>query len=716
MYGHNRRAPLAGISGAAARSLPLLVLAAGVSVPTLAQSEPAEISEEIIVVGSKTGSSRQDLGASVGLFDRERLTQDLIINTEDLFDRTANAFTGTTSFGAYSIRGVNNNGLAGAINNSNALASVVVNQVALGVASGDYVKPSLFDTATAEILRGPQSTIQGPNSLIGAVYINYAEPSFDDASGRILVEGGEFDTLRVAAHQNVVLSEDRLAARLTVERRQSDGAVDNTVTGSDDVQRTDDTSVRAQLLWRPQGTDALTVKATYWYNDSDANPFGLVIPPAGGDIFDREQPYNVEDEYPTEFHLGALEIGWQLNDAWRATSITGISSFDLNQRFDGDLTPFDFLAVSGLIDEELFSQELRLVYDGQRVNALFGFYFSDGDYTSGFAGTGIFPDGMGGVMPFNTTTENLENIQQVALYAQADWRVTDRLSLKTGVRLNREERDNDNFADNNGFISDLSASEEFDQIIPSVAVSYALTEQTSVGVSYARGFQAGGIAFAVFLGQSGAYDEEFTNNYEVFVRYLSADGRLLLNANAFFVDWQDQQVTATLPGGFPGFDDQVLNAGESELRGFEIEAEWQATDALNVFASIGLVDTEFEEFVLNGVDLAGTSFPNAPEYNVALGANLTLPSGWYAAGTLTLVDSAFTELAVPELTRTSKRSLLSGRIGYAADHWRAYAWGRNLLDDDYELGLFNGLTFGLSSAYGRVADPRTLGVGLEFNW
>ena len=98
----------------------------------------------------------------VAYLSAERLETDAIFTVEDAFDRTANAFTGTAGFGAYSIRGVNNAGLTGSFSAANALASVLLNQTALSPKSGDYLKPSLFDVASVEILRGPQSTLQGP--------------------------------------------------------------------------------------------------------------------------------------------------------------------------------------------------------------------------------------------------------------------------------------------------------------------------------------------------------------------------------------------------------------------------------------------------------------------------------------------------------------------------------------------------------------------------
>ncbi|MEM6999139.1 MAG: TonB-dependent receptor [Pseudomonadota bacterium] len=672
--------------------------------------------EEIIVVGSKTNASRQELGTSVGYFDAERIRTEAIYNVEDIFDRTANAFTGTTSFGAYSIRGVNNNGIAGTINNTNALASIVLNGVALGIASGDYIKPSMFDANSAEILRGPQSSLQGPNSLIGAVYLNYNRPRFESNDGTLRLEGGELGTLRAGFAQNIELVDDVLAARLVLEKRQTDGDVDNPITGINDVQREDEESARLALRWQPHGDDRLTLDFTYFYNESDSNPFGLVVPPPGGDLFDRQQPYNVDDEYPTNFDQVSLEVGWQLNEFWRFSSITGSSEFELEQIFDGDLTQFDFLGVTGFIDEDLFSQEFRLNYEGDRFDALIGLFYSDGDYGNGFAGVGIFPDGMGGVAPFNTTSDNSENIEQRALFGQLAWRLNDDIKLTFGARFNREERDTRSFADNNGFVSNLSDTESFSQFIPTAELAWQASDTTSVGFKYAKGFQAGGIAFAVFLGQANSYDEEFTDNYELFVRHQSQDGRLIFNANAFFIDWSDQQVTSTLPGGFPGFDDQVLNAGESEVLGVEIEVEYLVTEQLNLFASFGIVDTEFKDFDFNGTDLAGEPFPQAPDYNFSLGVSWDSAQGWYGAATYSYVDSTFTEISAPEITAVGERNLLSGRFGYAADHWRVYLWGTNLLDEDFELGLFDGTTFGLPGAYGRVGPPRAAGLGVQFDW
>ncbi|MEM8767474.1 MAG: TonB-dependent receptor plug domain-containing protein, partial [Pseudomonadota bacterium] len=356
--------------------LAVVLLAGLFPAPGVLAEDADRIEEEIIVIGSKTNATRQELGTSVGLFDAERIKAETIYNVEDIFDRTANAFTGTASFGAYSIRGVNNNGIAGAFNNSNALASIVLNGVAIGINSGDYLKPSMFDAQSVEILRGPQSSLQGPNSLIGAVYTNYNRAQFGNNDGVVRAEGGELGTLRLGLAQNLEIVDDVFAARIALEKREADGDVVNTTTGTDNVQREDEETIRLALGWRPQGDDRVTLDFTYMHNDSDSNPFALVVAPPGGDLFDREQPFDVDDEYPSEFDLFAFEFGWQLSDSWRLTAITGVSDFELLQVFDGDLTQFPFLAVESFIEEDLFSQEIRVNYAGESIDAIFGVYYA----------------------------------------------------------------------------------------------------------------------------------------------------------------------------------------------------------------------------------------------------------------------------------------------------------------------------------------------------
>lgn len=171
----------------------------------------------------------------------------------------------------------------------------------------------------------------------------------------------------------------------------------------------------------------------------------------------------------------------------------------------------------------------------------------------------------------------------------------------------------------------------------------------------------------------------------------------------------------TAAGGFPGFDALIANAGRSALRGVEGESEYYVTGALNLFVSLGVTDSEFIDFVLDGTDLAGRAFPQSPAWNGALGLGWRDPRGWLASGTFSYPDDAYTEIAAPVFTQVSSRRLLGGRVGYERSGWSVYLWGKNLLDDQYELALFDGRLFGLGGVYGRMADPRAAGAGVDFD-
>jgi outer membrane receptor protein involved in Fe transport len=671
--------------------------------------------EKIIVVGSKTGETRQEIATSVGYFGEEQIRDQVIYNVEDAFERTANASVGNSISGAYSVRGVNTDGIAGSLNRSNALASILINHVALGMSAGNYVKPTLFDATSVEILRGPQSTLQGPNALIGSVYINYNRPDFYGYEGSIRAETGQYDTQRLSFMQNVVLVEDTLAARLVAETRQSNGDVVNTTTGRDDVMSEDENTLRLALRWQPLGDEDLVFDLTYMHNKSETNATAFVVSPTGGDLFDREQPYNIDDEFPSDFDFLSLEASWQLNDHWILISDTGFNKFSLDQRFDGDLSAFELLVADGFINEELFSQEFRLNYQGESLSSLIGLFYSNGEYNNGFTGKGVFPDGMGGTVPFNSVTESTENIEQYAVFGQLNWYLVDDWVVQLGARLNREERTTDDYT-NNGFVVDLSASKSFNQFIPSLTIAYDLSESIRLGVSYSKGFQAGGISFAVFQGEAVPYDEESIDNYELFLRQQYFDGKLRLNVNVFYFDWSDQQVTTTLAGGVPIFDDIVVNTGESEVTGAEFEVEWQASSHLNLFVNFGITDTEFKQFMHNGVDLAGMSFPQAPEFTANLGGLYQSDNGFFTSLTYSYTDKTYSRIDSPQFTKIQNRSLLSGRFGYQQDDWRAYIWGNNLLDDEYELFVQDGRAFGIPAAYGSVGASRALGIGLQLDW
>lgn len=668
--------------------------------------------DNMVVLGDKAGRDIQELPVSTSIIDQARIDDEPILNIDGVLNRVANVNSeGNAQLGAFSIRGVNNNALFASFNQSNVLATVFTNQVPLGGNTSDYLKPSTWDVSSVEVLRGPQSTLQGPNSLIGAIFFNYSRPNFS-TEGRIRAEYGELDTLNIGAYQNIPLVDNVLAGRISVETRNSDGGLESSFTGADDVARIEERMARAQLLYQPFGDEDTHFNLTLMLNDSDTSVQAFATAFGEFTLEDRKNQENILPDYPSETILTSLESQIALNDNWDVRAVTGYTDLDVGEfLYDGDALPVDILRITGNLQEEIFSQDLRLHYTGTRLRGLIGGYYSSAELSSFYDSAGFLP----GFGSFSAIFDLAEEVTTMAIYTNVDYDIFSRLTVNGGLRYNYEDRDNQNKSTSNGLFAELGGEDDFAQVLPSASFTYRFTDEINGGLKYARGYRSGGISVAPFIQLSQAFDEEFTDNYELFFRSQFMDRRLTINGNIFYVEWEDQQVPVLPPGGVPQFDELIVNAGESTLKGFEVEATLEVTTDLSIFTAIGYTDSEFKDFVFRGIDLSGNRLPNSPEWTISIGANYSHISGFFAGANYRWVDEAYTTIGAVEETTMSERNIVDAKIGFRTEHWSAYLWGTNLLDDFYETYLYDARIFGVD-AYGSVSTPRRVGIGMEFYW
>ena len=673
---------------------------------------PQHLMEGIEVVGDKVGRDIQDLPTSTAVIDEARMENEPISTIDDVLNRVANVNSeGIAQFGTFSIRGVNNTALLASFNQTNLLSTVFINQVPLGGYTSDYLKPSTWDVRSVEVLRGPQSTLQGPNSMIGAVFFNYNRPDFTTA-GKVRGEYGELDTWNLAAYQNIPLVDDVLATRITLETRNSDGGVESAVTGDDDIARIDERMARIQLLFQPSGNEDVAFNFTGMYEKSKTNSQARVTEYGEYRLEDRKNLETFPGKYPAEGWLWALESDIRIDENWKVAAVTGYNNLYVGEfLYDGDLLPFDLLSVVGNLQERMLSQDLRLHYDSARLRGLVGGYYSNSESTSLYDSSGFLP----GLGDYSAIFDLAEKVNTMALYVNLDYDILDNITLNGGLRYNYEKRDTNNSTTFNGVVADLDGESDFSQYLPSASLTWRFTDDLHTGLKYAKGYRSGGVAVAPFAQIIQPYGEEYADSYEVFFRSILLDGRLTLNSNIFLIDWSKQQVPVLPPGGLPSFDELIVNAGKTEIKGFELEASAEVTHDLDCFVALGYAHSEFKEFEVYGIDYAGRSLPNAPEWTFSIGADYTHRSGFFAGGSFRWVDETYSQIGVEEATELSTRHVLDAKIGYRQSHWAAYVWGTNLLDDFYETNLYDASAFGVE-AYGSVSTPRRLGIGLEAYW
>ncbi|MGJ3232173.1 MAG: TonB-dependent receptor [Oceanicaulis sp.] len=395
------------------------LLAGLAAAPALAQSEtdrdePVAV-DTIVIRGEKVDQDLQETVTSVGVVTGDQLELDGIASLGDAFDYIANV-NRNNSEGGFSIRGIPFDNLLGA--GSAPLAQIYVDGVTLGDQTTRFNADTIWDVDQVEVLRGAQSTVQGRNALAGAIIINTADPSYD-FEGRaraqhLTTDESDMAYILSAAYGGPIVA-DTLAFRVAVERRESDGFVDNAVTGEDGADFNDQWQARVKLLFEP--TDTLSSQITVNYSQAkvaDAlsdrrrvGPNGFVsltdVVPGNEDL--RLTYVNAPDFNQNTNLSYAWRNTWDISDAFTLTSLTTYSDAENDERLDTDGTnvdpatypqtpvtlnnPFNIPTIpSGqytyapegtqLEEQSIFTQEFTLAYDeGGRFRGLAGAYYVD---------------------------------------------------------------------------------------------------------------------------------------------------------------------------------------------------------------------------------------------------------------------------------------------------------------------------------------------------
>ncbi|MEM7703311.1 MAG: TonB-dependent receptor [Pseudomonadota bacterium] len=264
------------------------------------------------------------------------------------------------------------------------------------------------------------------------------------------------------------------------------------------------------------------------------------------------------------------------------------------------------------------------------------------------------------------------------------------------------------------------ADADYEAFLPKFGVRLNLSEDANVSFVSQRAYRAGGAQIIVLDGSINEFDPEFLWNYELAFRSVWLDGRLRWNANIFYSDWSDQQVTEPIPG-FPTFG-QTVNAGQSTLYGFETDFSLDATDELQIYGGIGYSFTEFDDFPngnfdptqepseFNQANFAGNRFPFAPRWSGNFGVAYSDDSGFFGGIDANFQSEVFAEPSNFAINECCGRLLMNARIGYAWNGFRLSAYVRNAFDDAY-YSFFNGAQAGDEIA--RFGNPRTYAVRLD---
>lgn len=754
------------------KQLLLAGAAANLSLAAMAQAEDGDSESRqtaIIVTGEKIDRDLQDTPASVSVTTEEIIDESTIKDLRDIYSRTANvAQIGAN--GSFSIRGIDAFDVSGG--GSSFLASVYVDGAVLprrGVTNGPL---DIWDVGQVEILRGPQSTLQGRNALAGAVIVRTNDPTYDfEAKGRVRV--AEYDREEYSAAISGPVIEDELAVRLAAQVSEFGGYVENSFTGGD-VDFRDRKSVRGKVLWEPAALPDLKALLTLVYDDH-YHGTSLQLSETGPDK--RSIALDEPTWESTETSIATLELDYALNEAWTLGSITSLNEVDYAYNYDGDNSAMPQSTVYDEENTKTLTQELRASFDYGRLTGLVGGYYYKSDLEVEYGGNRLLslqalgvpqllaaPPEFGGFglppalvsqvlaiyepanpVDIDQTANNPSEITSMAAFADARYDVTDQLTIYGGLRFDREEQENDfssaivinnidalpdpaTYAPVDPMLAQLIAgingqlfqladqatgtaptgSTEFDAVIPKLGATWNWTDDLSTSFTVQRGYRSGGVGANIVRASAFSFDPEYTWNYEFALRSQWLDGRLTANANAYYIDWTDQQVAVQLSGN--QFDTETVNAGSSRIYGAEFETTYYPTDELSLFGGIGYTNTRFDDFTIQmdgtTTDLSGREFAGAPNWTGYIGgtyqnedgAFVHVDANYQGSSNATVNPDVFG--VDPE---NDARTLVNAMVGYKGPKYGLYFYVENLLDEtylvrpDYDDGLS---TYGAPQVFG----------------
>lgn len=510
---------------------------------------------------------------------------------------------------------------------------------------------ALPDLERIEVLRGPQGTLYGKNTVGGAINLISRKPS-GEFKGTAAANFGNFDAIKTTTNIHlpaigeVGAGAGRLASKIALVTSDRDGFFENQFQSgnglglpvSQDMSDEDSISGRVALQWNI--IESLEISYAYDFNRTrqstpyfqltEITPDGIFD--ANGSICTAAPPTGCRagfglDQYVStgRADTGSNDRGGQnnidvdghsLTITWDAgkigpfgdvtiKSLTGDREVSELSNIDLDGSNLDIAAFIRDIEYEQFSQEFQWIGNTDSVEYVAGLYYfeEESDVVNPGRFFGLFEQ----LNPLTTINDVISNYginknDTFAIYGQAAWSPTDVVTITAGLRYTEESKDLYRFrVEANGTVSVplTNATDNYYDLSPMLSVGWQVAEDINIYAKYSEGFKSGGFnqaATSVEAFTTG-FDSEEINSYEVGMKSRWLKNRLQLNVAAFFSDYTNLQISNFIPSASGGAISVINNAGEAEIQGLEFELIAQPIEDLNIFINYAYLDGEYQRFI-----------------------------------------------------------------------------------------------------------------------
>lgn len=655
--------------------------------------------EEILVTAEFRPRPESLLSSSISVV-RPMDRGDVVDHLEDVLDQIPNVnFASGASRGRYfQIRGIGERGqFSEPLNPS---VGLIVDGVDL---SGIGGAATLFDVQQIEVLRGPQGTLYGANALAGLINVITPRPTSEPLI-RLQLDGGNYGMLSTGAILSGPLGE-QAGYRISLRRYSDDGFMDNDFLNRDDTNNRDERTLRAKFTWEGE--------SNAWQLN-----FGRIDVDNGYDAFSLDNNRTTLSDEPghdaQETDYAALSLVRDAAEKVIFEASAAIASSDIAYGYDEDWTFTGFDPI-GYTSTDLYTRDRETkTLEARWLSKPGAGLWETWDWTVGVFALRQEVE-LDRSYTFAAPFDSVYDTERLAAYAELSRQIGEALRFTVGARWERHSAD---YKDSNAVRFDP----EDDLLGGRVLLEYTLESGDLLYAGVTRGYKTGG------FNQDGSlpadlleYDEETLWNVEAGYKASLLDDRLALRAAVFRMQRDDVQIQTSrivpVPGNpvgnFVVFRD---TAAEGYNQGIELETEFYPTAELTLFANLGWLDTEYEDFInANGDVLDGREQAHAPEYQFFVGAQYDFNARWSARIELEGKDEFY--FSDTHNTRSDSYELLNASVSYVGDQWRLKFWGRNITDEDYAVrGFFFGndpRDFYTARPFIQLGEPSRFGVSVS---
>ena len=642
--------------------------------------DPALDSGEIVVTARRRAESLQDVPIAVTAYSGAQLENQGAVDITDISDTTPNVTLETsrgtnTTLTAF-IRGV---GQQDPVAGFEAGVGLYLDDVYLNRPQAAVL--DIYDVERIEVLRGPQGTLYGRNTIGGAIkYVTRRLPNRLTANLRANL--GTYKQADLIASASTPIS-DGLRIGGAIARLGREGFGDNLVTGASNYNK-DIFAARGTIEFEPSAAFSIRVSGDYTDDQSAArNGHRLIVGQLSGapildDVYDTRAGL-ISPKQQVRAYGGAVHAEYELSDALTIKNITAYRKDKSQAPIDFDSLPSADVDVPAIYRNKQFSNEFQLLYEGSRLQGVAGVYYLNANANNVFD-----------VLLANTSPVALPGLTAAtfgdvdtktwAVFADATYAFTDQFSLALGGRYTNDKRSATVIRANylrgpspalggtgtqlGALTSNFEGKKTFKEFTPRASLSFELNDQNTFYVSYSKGFKGGGFdprglstaapdvdgngtrsadeIFDYFL-----FEPEKVTSYEAGYKASLFDRRLRFALAGFIADYKDVQVPGSVGAvinNIPTFVGVTTNAGKASFKGVEAEvvaALYRSADRssqLNFTGTLGYLDAQYDEFVTNvaNFDANGNATPGsrAQPVDVADFRRIQNTPKWTTSGTL----------------------------------------------------------------------------------